>query len=156
MDRLGALCVAVVAVVSLTAGAFPTTASAASVVRVTLVVHETLFAGGTVLRTTVPGCEAGDPVATLDPQVRQLGQNRMITGFKLVDCRSSGTFTFAFQAIVPTACRPHDFGTWRIVRGTGTFENVTGGGRLIGTYTPAGACPPEGIDDAWSGVLIYR
>jgi hypothetical protein len=153
MKRWGALCVVAVAV--LASAAFAATASASSAIRVTLVVHET-FAGGTVLRTTVPGCAAGDRVETLDPQRRLLGQNWMFTGFKRVDCRAAGTFTFAYQAVARVACSPNDVGTWKIVGGTGSFANVTGGGRLIGTYTPAGACPPLGIDDAWTGVMIFR
>lgn len=131
----------IVAVSVLVTAAFATAASATSVTRVTLVVHETLAGGGAILETTVPGCAAGDPVATLEPQARLLGQNRMFTGFKQVDCGAAGTFTFAFQAVAK-ACSPRDVGTWKIVGGTGSFAGVTGGGNLIGTYFPAGACPP--------------
>lgn len=154
MKRWSALCVLMI--VAVATAAFATTTSASSAIRVTLVVHETLGGGGTILQTTVPGCAAGDPVGTLDPQVRLLGQNQMFTGFKLVDCGAAGTFTFAFQAVARIACSPRDVGTWKLLGGTGDFANVTGGGHLIGTYTPAGACPPEGIDDAWTGVMIFR
>lgn len=149
-----ALCL--VAVAALATAAFASPASANSVIRVTLVVHEPFGGSGAILETTVPGCAAGDPVTTLEPQARQLGQVRMFTGLKHVDCGDEGTFTFAYRAVARVACSPRDVGTWKIVDGTGTFAGVTGGGHLIGTYFPAGACPPEGIDDAWRGVLIFR
>lgn len=146
----------IVAVSVLVTAAFATPASAANSTRVILVVHEPFTGGATILETTVPGCAPGDPVTTLEPQVRQAGQNRMFTGYKQVDCGSAGTFTFSYRAVAKVECSPRDVGTWKVVGGTETFAGVTGGGSLVGTYFPAGACPPEGIDDAWRGVLTFR
>jgi len=61
----------------------------------------------------------------------------------------SGTFTILVQAKVIFGA-PTDSGGWAVIGGTGDYENLHGGGSLVGTYF----FDPDGITDVYTGVVM--
>ncbi len=66
----------------------------------------------------------------------------------------SGTFTIRVQAS-GRICEPTDSGGWAVVGGTGAYEDLHGGGNLVGTLTPPDdPCNATGIIDVYTGVVM--
>ena len=82
------------------------------------------------------------PPATPQPSLFHL--------YKTFTCDDgSGTFTIKVQAkALPGA--PTDSGGFAVTDGTGDFENLHGGGKLVGDRTAY----PNGIIDVYTGVLM--
>lgn len=135
---------------------FATPASAAPPTRVDFTVSETLPIGtpGVVTDSNVPGCASGT-VTTSDLEITERRSRTTFRGTKLVDCGGGDTFTMSFRA-TGVECRDTIRGRWRIVDGTGTFEDARGSGRLVGSYvgadgTPGDFCDNVGVDDRYTG-----
>ena len=64
----------------------------------------------------------------------------------LVCADGSGSFTIGVNAATVFGW-PTDQGGWFVVGGTGDYENLRGGGNLVGTYIP------NGIIDVYTGVV---
>ena len=74
---------------------------------------------------------------------------------KVLTCDdNSGTFTIGVQA-ANEPCGPTDTGGWHVVSGTGAYENLQGGGHLVGTVT-GDPCNPPGIIDVYTGMVRNR
>lgn len=132
-------------------------ASAESPEAVDFTVSETKAGGpGTLIESDIEGCSTLATVETLDPSVTTTGAVITFAGTKIVDCGEGNTFTLTFRARV-TGCSSTDFGTWRLVDGTGSFAGAKGQGQLLGTYTyedgPGTQCENDGIDDRYTGKI---
>lgn len=129
-------------------------AVAAAPASVDFTVRETLPASPTnELIGTIPGC-ASPTVTTVDASLSQAGPFTVFQGTKVFDCGDEDTFSLTYRAAA-FACSSHDWGTWRVVGGTGSFDGVRGSGLLVGTYRlgdgPGTFCEADGIDDRYIG-----
>ena len=61
----------------------------------------------------------------------------------------SGTFTIRVEAKVIFGA-PTDNGGWAVMGGTGDYENLHGGGSIVGTYV----FDPDGIIDVYTGIVM--
>jgi hypothetical protein len=147
VKRLAEL-VGVVAVLTVLLSA---TAVAAPGTSVVFVVDKQFGGAQTIVVSSVPGCATGTVTDTSGPQLASDGPISLFSGTKLFDCGASGTFALSYR-VHHYDCSPTDSGTWMIVGGTGVYAEMTGEGRLSGTYFP-GACVASGIIDSCSGTL---
>ncbi len=81
------------------------------------------------------------------------GANRTFT-FHLertfVCADGSGSFTVRLNARWHP-CDTTNSGTWVVLRGTGAYADLSGAGRLTGTYSGADPCDPSGVQDVLTG-----
>jgi len=147
MSRLFASVLVALALVALSTGAV-----AAKQSTVTIDVSGDLGAGGGIF--TADGdalCPAGTTtdVAT----VHSAGPVTTFRDLKTFTCADlSGTFTLSIVARVMD-CAMNDYGTWRVVGGTGDYAGLRGHGLLVGTYYGGAGnhCDADGIDDHLTG-----
>lgn len=128
----------------------PTEAATTSFIDVT--VAETLaVTSGTVIADSGLGCSGGTVTTTSNPPVER-GNVTRFSGTKQFDCGSGDTLSISFR-VRARGCADRAFGGWRVIGGTGSFEDARGGGVLVGTYTGGNACTATGIDDRYRGVI---
>lgn len=62
----------------------------------------------------------------------------------------SGSFVVAIDARFHF-CDPFDYGTWKIVDGTGAYTKLRGGGNLVGLYPGGDGCDTTSVVDYFRG-----
>lgn len=125
-------------------------AEAAPPARIDVTVSETLpVTTGSVLGS---GFCAGGTVSTGPVSVTTRRDVTRFSGEKVFDCGSGDTVTISFRARV-RGCADSNRGSWRVVDGTGEFEDARGRGRLVGTYVGGDACTASGVDDRYRGFV---
>jgi len=118
-------------------------APAASRVEITLTVGGI---GGSETFTATGFCASGTAVS-FDGQFAGGGVARTFHLKKTFTCDDgSGTLTIHLDAATANGS-PQDQGGWKVVSGTGDYEDTTGGGNLVGYYIS------DGIIDHYMGVL---
>ena len=117
---------------------------AASTVSIDIVVNA--ITGVQTVTATAPFCPSGTAVNS-DFKFAGGGRAGTFHLTKILTCDDgSGSLTIRVDAATANGS-PHDQGGWSVISGTGAYAGASGGGNLIGDYTPTG------IIDHYTGVL---
>ena len=142
--------VLLVALVSALLGVAAGPAAASTATRVVLDVTEN-FEAGTGTFVTEGGVVCPSGTTSNETVIREVGPLVTFNNRKTFACDDeSGTFTLRIFAWV-RPCESFDRGVWRVEGGTGAYEDLSGAGRLVGSYMPDNACTASGVKDHLTG-----
>lgn len=119
----------------------------ASAARGTAITLDANFGTGVETFTAVGFCPAGDSVSSNLSIVGGRGGQTFHLDKTLTCADGSGSLTIHVDAATSIGTAGGDQGGWSVVSGTGAWAGASGGGRLVGDYTPTG------VTDHYTGSL---